>query len=83
MEESNLSTKRSLKSKVNIKNRKKKSKKGKKASSKIDADEYNKESNKSSELSLSIKHRNNIKECLSHLELFFTDIKRIFHAYRQ
>ena len=77
MEESNLSTKRSLKSKVNIKNRKKKSKKGKKASSKIDADEYNKESNKSSELSLSIKHRNNIKECLSHLELFFTDINNM------
>ena len=24
-----------------------------------------------------IKHRNNIKECLSHLELFFTDINNM------
>ena len=77
MEESDLSTKRSLKSISKGKNQKKKTKKSKKFSSKKDRDDYYQEPNQSNELYLSIKNKNNIKECLSHLDLFFTEINSL------
>ena len=73
MSDSENRTKRSLKSSSSKRNKKTKSKKTKKIKSKID-NENEESPQKFKELNLSIKNRNNINECLSHLELFFKEL---------
>ena len=79
MSKNEISTKRKLKSSSTRRDKKIKLKKTKKIKSQ---DEYDDTNNDFKELNLSIKHKNDLKECLSHLELFFkklnvTDLNNI------
>ena len=69
MSDSEKTTKRSLKSSVKGRDKKKKQKKSNKL--KISSDKPSKES---SSLTLSVKNRNDIKQCLFHLEKFLSEI---------
>jgi hypothetical protein len=69
MSDSEKTTKRSLKSSLKGKDKKKKQKKSNKL--KISSDKPSKES---SSLTLSVKNRNDIKQCLFHLEKFLSEI---------
>ena len=73
MSDSENRTKKSLKSSSSKRNKKTKSKKTKKIKSKIE-NENEESPKKFKELNLSIKNRNNINDCLSHLELFFKEL---------
>ena len=73
MSDSENRTKRSLKSSSSKRNKKTKSKKTKEIKSKIE-NENEESPQKFKELNLSIKNRNNINDCLSHLESFFKEL---------
>ena len=73
MSDSENRTKRSLKSSSSKRNKKTKSKKTKEIKSKIE-NENEESPKKFKELNLSIKNRNNINDCLSHLESFFKEL---------
>ena len=72
MSKTELSTKRKLKSTSSGREKKPKSKKSKKIKSREESDDLGKEFK---ELNLSLKHKNNLEECLSHLELFYSELK--------
>ena len=73
MSKTEISTQRKLKSSSKKRDKKTKSKKSKKIKIRVESDDDD-TSNNFKELNLSIKHKNNIKECLSHLELFFKEL---------
>ena len=72
MSKNEISTQRKLKSSSKRGDKKPKSKKTKKIKIRDESDDDT--SNNIKELNLSIKHKNNLKECLYHLELFFKEL---------